>query len=82
MDKEAADARALAEEIFQQIEVLMLQVFQLERRAADFVRTGEFARETGATLKRMQGQVNAQRAAANSVLEIFTPDDAARLRSS
>jgi hypothetical protein len=71
--RESAAARSLALEIVQQIETLMLQVFQMERRASDIVRSAEVARETEAALERMQRQVNARRAAATEVLELLMP---------
>jgi hypothetical protein len=71
--REAAEARSTALEISQQIETSMLQVFQMERRAADIVHTAEIARETQAALEGMQRQVKARRQAAAEVLEILTP---------
>lgn len=71
--KEAGQARSLARDIVQQLETLMLQIFQLEQRASDIVRTEEFARETEETLGKIQAEVNARREAAQSVIETLMP---------
>jgi hypothetical protein len=68
--REAIEARTLANEISQQLDILLLQVMQLDRRAGDMVRTADFARETNATLSRIQAEVDARREAANSVIEL------------
>jgi hypothetical protein len=78
IEKEAAEARSLAGEIFKHLETLLLQVFQMEWRASDIVQIQEFARQSEETIKRMQDQVHAQREAAVAVLDLITPEEAVR----
>lgn len=66
------EARILVGEIFQQLEILLLQVFQMDKDATDIVRTAEFARSTENMLQKIQGEVDARRLAAQSVVEIIT----------
>jgi hypothetical protein len=71
--REAAAARSMALEISQQIETLMLQVFQMSRRAADIVQTAEVARESELALESIQRQVKARREAASEMLDLVVP---------
>ena len=71
VEQEAQRARALVETVLQQLETLMLQIFQLERRTTDVVQMAEFARETGETLERLQQEVNLRRRTAGSVIDFL-----------
>jgi len=71
VEQEAQRARALVETVLQQLETLMLQIFQLERRTTDVVQMAEFAQETGETLERLQQEVNLRRSTAGSVIDLL-----------
>jgi hypothetical protein len=71
--REAAAARSTALEISQQIETLMLQVFQMARRTADIVQAAEVARESELALEAIQRQVKARREAASEMLDLLGP---------
>lgn len=71
--KEANAARDLAGEIGGQIQVMMLQVFQMAHRPDDVVHTQELAQQSRERLERTQDQVNNNREAAQSVLDILMP---------
>jgi hypothetical protein len=73
IDKEAGDARALVGQIGQQLETLLLQVHQMERRASDLVGTAHLTHQTGETLERLHAIVAARRKAADEVVQSLLP---------
>jgi hypothetical protein len=73
LEEEAADAERLVTHIGQQLETLMLHMFQLERRASDMVDTAHITQQTGETLRRLHAIVDARRRAADEVLRALAP---------
>jgi len=66
-------ARAAIDEITQQLETLLLQVTQMDRRAGDMVRTAQVAQAATETLGHLQRSVNARRQAAEELLATLYP---------
>lgn len=65
---EIREAEATVLEIGKRLETLMLQVFQVEKRASDRIRVSEFARESSETLDRLQAVVEARRETAQEFI--------------